>query len=86
VNVAFKTQAGGRVVSILKFPFLRRILCKVFLTRSLASDTFGSPLCTGLAWCTVVEIEGVPKGFGQILFRGYLGLSENIGGPLYPLL
>ena len=29
--------------------------------------------------------RGGPWGFGQILFRGYLGLSENLGGPLFCL-
>ncbi len=27
--------------------------------------------------------EGGPWGFSHILFRGYLGLSENLGGPLF---
>jgi hypothetical protein len=30
--------------------------------------------------CTVVGNPGGPWGFGQILSRGYLGLSENLGG------
>ncbi len=28
---------------------------------------------------------GGPLGFGQIIFRGYLGLSENLGVPLFSL-
>ncbi len=34
-----------------------------------------------------LEIKGRGSlGFGQILLRGYLGLSENLGGPLFRVL
>ncbi len=34
--------------------------------------------------CTVVKNpEGGPLGVGQILLRGHLGLSENLGAPLF---
>jgi hypothetical protein len=31
----------------------------------------------------LLEIQGGPLGFGQIILRGEFGLSENLGGPFF---
>ncbi len=33
--------------------------------------------------CTIVENPGGSFGFGQFFLGGYLGLSENLGSPVF---